>query len=259
VSEADQVARDDETRALAAALREALERRTEKAKQEWHTEFNDAMANGRLVRALRMSARLPDPTMRLEAEVAQKLADLTSEALNADAANERWAMLIEAAGESAVRRLVKPVALPKTANEAVKAAATAQAANVPALVGLLGLTVPPPPRATGKNAKGKSFSSSLKVAKPRNVGSVTAGAAEGSAVAVAEVEQVVTPVAAGTDSDVIANVVEESVSVQELNETVNESQITDLVEANPTDLSDVGTSNDVLAVVQDGDLEVKDN
>jgi hypothetical protein len=197
VSEADQVARDDDTRVLATSLKSALETRAAKAKQDWQTEFDDALNNGRLVRALRMSARLPDPTMRLDAEVSQKLADLTSAALNADTANERWAMLIEAAGESAVRRLIKPVALPATPNDALKAAATAQASNIPALVALLGLTVPPPPRPSNKHSKNKSFSSSLKVSKPRNVGTTgtpAIGASKPAPVAVPVRSSTVAPV-----------------------------------------------------------------
>src|SRR5207244_1524519 len=67
VAGADAAARDDESRLLASTLREALERRVGKQRQEWTDEIAACLEDGRLVRALRLAAHPPDPTTRLPA------------------------------------------------------------------------------------------------------------------------------------------------------------------------------------------------
>lgn len=145
VSGADAAARDDETRSLAAELREALERRLKKQSDDWVGEITSALDDGRLVRALRVASRPPDPSMRFPAEVAQKLAGAASEAMAADTPPERWAALLEAVAASPVRTTVKPAALPENPGEALLNAARQQAGRIPALTQLLGISMPPPP------------------------------------------------------------------------------------------------------------------
>ncbi|CAA9212101.1 MAG: hypothetical protein AVDCRST_MAG50-67 [uncultured Acidimicrobiales bacterium] len=145
VSSADAGARDDESRELAAKLRAALDRRAAAQRDEWLTDLTKALDEGRLVRALRAASRPPDPSVRLPAEVATRLAESASAAMAPDAPADRWKTLLEAVAESPVRRSVKPVGLPEGASEDLVAAAQQQAGRIPALAGLLGIDMPPPP------------------------------------------------------------------------------------------------------------------
>ncbi len=145
VSGADAARGDDETRALAVSLREALDRRLKKQSDDWVGEITAALEGGRLVRALRVASRPPDPSMRFPAEVAQRLASAASEAMAADTPPERWAALLEAVAASPVRTTVKPAALPENPGEPLLQAARQQAGRIPALTTLLGISMPPPP------------------------------------------------------------------------------------------------------------------
>ena len=75
VAGSEAVARDDETRALAQTLREALTRRLGQQRDEWIAGIGSALEENRLVRALRIASRAPDPGTRLPADLAVKLAE----------------------------------------------------------------------------------------------------------------------------------------------------------------------------------------
>src|SRR5690606_6664579 len=77
---ADSAARDDETRELAASLREGLNRRVEEEHQAWLVELGETIAAGRTVRALRLSSRPPKAGAPLPPEMAAKLAESASAA-----------------------------------------------------------------------------------------------------------------------------------------------------------------------------------
>jgi hypothetical protein len=145
VSGADAAARDEETRGLAVQLREALERRLKQQHDQWVGEISTALEEGRLVRALRVAARPPDPTMRFPAELALRLSGTASESMAADTPPERWAALLEAVAASPVRTTVKPASLPNDAPEALLHNARQLAGRIPALTQLLGISMPPPP------------------------------------------------------------------------------------------------------------------
>src|SRR5437763_4956663 len=145
VAGADAAARDDETRALAGTLRDALEARLNKDRQDWLDEMGRCLDEGRLVRALRVSARPPDPASRFPADLASRLSDMASEAMAPDTMPERWATLLEAVAASPVRRSVKPVGLPEGAPEDLVQAAKQASGRVPALAAMLGIDMPPPP------------------------------------------------------------------------------------------------------------------
>jgi hypothetical protein len=144
VSGAD-AARDEETRTLAASLRGALERRLKAQQDGWIADIESALAEGRLVRALRVSARPPEPSMRFAADLAVKLSGAASEAMASDTPSERWAALLEAVAASPVRTMVKPAALPAQPGEPLLQAAKQHAGRIPALTSLLGISMPPPP------------------------------------------------------------------------------------------------------------------
>jgi hypothetical protein len=153
VASAEPVARDDQTRMLASTLREALARRVKTEEDAWVAEIGSALDDSRVVRALRISARGPEPSSRFPAEVASRLAGAASEAMSAQTTADRWVAVLEAVSASPVRRSVKPTGLPADAPAPLLEAARNAAGQVPALAPLLGLPMPPPPGANRRPAK----------------------------------------------------------------------------------------------------------
>ena len=147
VTQADGVARDDDSRAMAAKLREALQGRIEGERTSWVTDISASATDGKLIRAIRLAGRLPDPAAKLPAELVARLVTETNAALTSDVPQDRWAALIEAAAEAPFRRDIVPVGLPTTTNEGFLAAAAQASNRIPSLLKLLGLSIPPPPRA----------------------------------------------------------------------------------------------------------------
>ena len=137
---------NDEGRALLATLREALDTRLTKLRTTWEQEMTHALDEGRVLQALRSSARPPEPTARFPAALVSRLAESAGAALASDVPSERWIALLDAAAASPIRRSIRPAGLPDDPSGAVRQAATAAAGRVPALAKLLGLAMPPPPR-----------------------------------------------------------------------------------------------------------------
>src|SRR5207244_9452936 len=92
VAAADASARDDETRALAVQLRESLEKRRVAAREQWVNDLSSALDEGRILRALRVSGRGPEPGSRLPIELARRVRDAPDAALAADVSPERPAV-----------------------------------------------------------------------------------------------------------------------------------------------------------------------
>lgn len=146
VGSADAVARTEETRMLAAELREALERRTVQSRTQWTENLTSALDEGRIVRALHLSSRPPDPEFKFPAELLERLKNDAGAAMAPDAPKDRWKALIEAVAESPVRRTVEPAGFPSDAGEELTNEAKQLSGRIPALAKLLGVTMPPPPR-----------------------------------------------------------------------------------------------------------------
>lgn len=134
---------DDEARAMARTLQELLEQRLQALRDEWVTRMNAALDAGRVVDAMRVTARPPEPATRLPAELAVRLSDAASAAMSAESAPEEWMALLEAVVASPVRRNVKPAGIPD--DPQAKDAALRAAGSVPELAKLLGIRIPPPP------------------------------------------------------------------------------------------------------------------
>jgi hypothetical protein len=144
VSSSD-VAREEASRELVVALREMLEQRVEAHRVAWVNEVTKHLDDGHVLRALRLSARPPDPSARFSAELATRLRDSASAALSPSAPSDKWLAVLQAVVDSPVRRTVKPEGLPPNATPELLEAARQQCGRVPALAPLLGLSVPPPP------------------------------------------------------------------------------------------------------------------
>jgi hypothetical protein len=145
VAGADGSARDDETRMLASTLRDALEARLAEQRRRWLHDVTAALDEGRVVQALRLSGRPPDPGSRFPAELAVRLGEAAGTAMAPTTPPDRWAALLDAVAESPVRRSVKPAGLPEGAGEDLVRVARQACGRVPALAPLLGITMPPPP------------------------------------------------------------------------------------------------------------------
>jgi hypothetical protein len=143
---------DEEGRALAKSLQESLEQRTTALQDEWTGRLETALDDNRVLDALRIVARPPEPGTRCSAELAVRLSSAAGAAMNAETPPGEWLELLEAAVAAPVRRTVHPAGIP--ASEEVHAAALNAAGLVPELAKLLGLRIPPPPprRAPAKRA-----------------------------------------------------------------------------------------------------------
>lgn len=138
-------ARDDESRELAASLRSQLQERVAAARDGWLSEMAGLLDEGRVVRALRVSARPPNPGDSFPAELASRLSEAASEAMSPETDPDRWAALMEAVAASPVRRSVRPGGLPEQAPEALVSQAKQLSGRIPALAAMLGIEMPPPP------------------------------------------------------------------------------------------------------------------
>lgn len=153
VASSEAVARDDETRLLAGTLREALDRRLAQARDEWVAEIGTCLDDGRLVRALRVSSRPPDPGTRFPAELSGRLAEAAGAALAPDVTPDRWAVVLDAVASSPVRRQVKPAGLPAEPGDMLLQAAKQASGLVPGVAQLLGIDMPPPPPPAGRRPR----------------------------------------------------------------------------------------------------------
>src|SRR5918997_1860960 len=91
VNAAGDAGRDDDARALATNLREALVNRVEKEQSAWLAELTDMLREGRTVRARRLSSRPPKAGAIIPADLSNQLVEQANAALTEDTGQERWA------------------------------------------------------------------------------------------------------------------------------------------------------------------------
>jgi hypothetical protein len=139
---ADTGARDDEARALAEQLREALARRVEVEHRAWLADIAQALREGRVVRALRLSSRPPKAGARFPAELAAGLAEAAARSLTADTAPDRYAMVLDALAYSPVRTTVIPEGVPAEPGADLLGAVGRLAARIPQIAERFGIEAP---------------------------------------------------------------------------------------------------------------------
>ena len=157
VTAASTVTLNDEGRELVAALRASLESRVTALREAWLGRITGALEAGRVPDALRVSARPPEPTARVPADLAKRLSEAAGNAMAPDVEETEWRALLAAASESPVRRTVRPLGLPPGAGTDLLNEARRAAGLIPELARLLGLPIPPPPgprRPTAPAARG---------------------------------------------------------------------------------------------------------
>ena len=140
VAGASTVTLDEEGRTLVAALRESLDSRVTALRVAWLDRIVAALDDGRIADALRVAARPPEPTTRVPADLAVRLADTAGTTMAPALSEATWIDLLDA-----VRRTVKPAGLPPSPSAELLTAARHAAGLVPELARLLGLPIPPPP------------------------------------------------------------------------------------------------------------------
>ena len=145
VASASTVTLDEEGTEMQKSLRTSLTERVTALRERWVERITTSLDEGRVVDAVRASIRAPEPSARLSAELAVRLADAAGQAMTKDTAPEDWKALLEVVVECPVRRTVKPAGLPEGADEALLSEARKAAGLVPELAKLLGIPIPPPP------------------------------------------------------------------------------------------------------------------
>ncbi|KAA0236499.1 MAG: hypothetical protein JJLCMIEE_00292 [Acidimicrobiales bacterium] len=136
---ADTAARDEECRRLAVELREALQRRVEEEHAKWLAELSETLADGRLVRALRLSSRPPKAGAPLPADLGKRLAAAASDGLTSETTQDRWATVLDAVAYSPVRSQVVPVSWPVEPNEELLREIARLASRLPHIAGKFGI------------------------------------------------------------------------------------------------------------------------
>jgi hypothetical protein len=136
---ADSGAKDDETRALAQQLRDALERRIEADQTAWLAELAALLDDGRVVRALRVSSRPPKAGVPLPTELSTRLVAAANASLTADTPVERWVTVLDALSLSPVHGRVVPDSEPVHPTDELKAAVAAAGQRVPLVAQALGV------------------------------------------------------------------------------------------------------------------------
>jgi hypothetical protein len=138
--------RDDAGRHLERQLREGLERRVNKLRSDWEQLLSQSIADGKILQALRLSARPPEPTARFPAALIERLTTQVSAAMSAETSPDRWLALLDAAAACPVRRQIKPAGIPEDPSGEVQRKAREAAGRIPALAPMLGMAMPPPPK-----------------------------------------------------------------------------------------------------------------
>ncbi len=153
VSSSEEAQRDQVGATLVGKLREELERKVQVARREWEAKISQLLAEGQIVRSLKLSATPPDASARVSSDLALALANETSKAMNSQVPPQRWVLLLEAAASSPVRVNIRPEGLPDSCPSELLDSARRLSGRIPAVAKLLGISLPPPPAVTAKPAE----------------------------------------------------------------------------------------------------------
>ena len=152
---AESGASDDDAKALAEELRTKLTQRVDREHAEWLAEVASTLADGRMVRALRLSARPPKAGVPLPQDMVTRLTEAASAALTSDTPSKRWTTVLGAVAFSPVRRTVQPQGIPENPDKELLAEVTKLSERVPHIAALFGVEPTPPPR-RGRRSAGAS-------------------------------------------------------------------------------------------------------
>ena len=141
---AEDFARDAEARELADKIRIGLDERVERSQTEWHDELRETLADGRVVRALRLSSRPPKAGAPLPPEIAQELTAQANAALGTGNSQHRIAIVLEAVAFSPIRPYVVLPTTPAEPTEELLEAVGKVASRLPEVAAAFGIEPSPP-------------------------------------------------------------------------------------------------------------------
>ena len=144
---AESAFKTDENRALADQLREALTARVDREHQAWLAEVTTALADDRVVRALRLSSRPPKAGAPLPGPILDRLAAMADASLTSDTGQDRWSTVLDAVALSPVHLRVVPAGLPAEPGDQLLDAVKRVSMSVPAIAAAFGIEPTAPPRA----------------------------------------------------------------------------------------------------------------
>ena len=133
------IARDDESRAISEQLKTALDSRMERDHDQWLSDLRIAVTDGRVVRALRLSSRPVKAGAPLPTELAGELSRQAALALAADVEPSRWAVVLDALAFSPVRSAVTPAGIPAEPGDELIDEVKRLSDRVPAIAALFGI------------------------------------------------------------------------------------------------------------------------
>ena len=152
---AESGASGNEAKALAEELRTKLAERVDREHVEWLAEVAATLADGRMVRALRLSARPPKAGVPLPQDMVTRLTEAANAALASDTPSKRWITVLGAVAFSPVRRTVQPQGIPENPDKELLAEVKKLSERVPHIAALFGVEPTPPPR-RGRRGAGAS-------------------------------------------------------------------------------------------------------
>ena len=155
---AEDGATDDEAKALAEELRNKLTERVDREHAEWLAEVAATLADGRMVRALRLSSRPPKAGVPLPQDMVNRLTEAASAALASDTPSKRWITVLGAVAFSPVRRTVQPQGIPENPDKELLAEVTKLSERVPHIAALFGVEPTPPPKRGRRGAGAQAAS-----------------------------------------------------------------------------------------------------
>jgi hypothetical protein len=179
VNAAGDAGRDEEARALAAQLREALANRVEKEHAAWLADLADTLQAGRVVRALRLSSRPPKAGAPIPGDLANQLVEGAAAALTAETGQERWATVLDALAFSPIRRRVVPQSLPTKLSRELRATVARLGTRLPEIAHIFAIE---PEESAGRTPRGPARRGTTRGKKARS-GPQPAADADGSAAA----------------------------------------------------------------------------
>jgi hypothetical protein len=152
VAAAENAARDEESRALADKVRAGLTARADSEHRKWLDELAGTIADGRTVRALRLSSRPPKAGAPLPVDMAAKLAEAASASLTAEVTSDRWATVLDAVAFSPVRAQVVAEGVPAKPTAELLTAVKKLSSRTPEIAKLFGIE-PPAPKGRGRGRR----------------------------------------------------------------------------------------------------------
>ena len=136
------VARDETAVALNVELKASLVRRQAEELQLWIEDIDASLGVGRVIRALRLSSQPPKAGVMFPPELARRLGEAATQALQPDDTADRWIAVLEAAAFSPVRSLVLPTSAPATVTDDLRATTLRLGPALPQIAALLGVESP---------------------------------------------------------------------------------------------------------------------